>query len=117
MVVEFNDVLVVQLVHDLHLKLDLLNKVVLDDLSLVDDLDSVDVLTRLMSDFINLSESADTNVGVGERLEVILPALSLLAISHTGRQEKDSTLDWVDFAAELRRDFNRGWLSFHIFLH
>ena len=117
MIEQLHYILVIQFIHDLDFKFDLLDKVVLYDLCLVNDLDSVDVLTSLMSDFVNLSESTDTNVGIGERLKVILPALSLLAISHTGRQEKDSTLDWVDFAAELRRDFNRGWLSFHIFLH
>ena len=62
MIEQLDYILVVQFIHDLDFKFDLLDKVVLYDLSLVDDLDSVDVLTRLMSDFVNLSEASDANV-------------------------------------------------------
>ena len=62
MIEEFDYILVIQFIHDLDFEFDLLDKVVLYDLSLVDDLDSVDVLTRLMSDFVNLSEASDANV-------------------------------------------------------
>ena len=62
MIEQLDYILVIQFIHDLDFKFDLLNKVVLYDFSLVDDFDSVDVLTRLMSDFVNLSEAADANV-------------------------------------------------------
>ena len=62
MVEQLNHVLVVQLVHDLNLKLDLLNQVVLNDLSLVDDLDSVDIFRLLVAHFIHLSEATYADV-------------------------------------------------------
>ena len=62
MIEQLHYILVIQFIHDLDFKFDLLDKVVLYDLCLVNDLDSVDVLTSLMSDFVNLSESTDTNV-------------------------------------------------------
>ena len=55
-----------------------------NNLRLIDDFDSVDVLTCLMAHFVNFSESADANVRIGERFKVVFAALALLAVRHTG---------------------------------
>lgn len=62
MVEELHDVLVIKLVHDLDLKFDLLDEVVLDNLGLVDDLDRVDVLGCLVAHFVHLAEAANADV-------------------------------------------------------
>lgn len=59
---KLDDVFVVQLVHNLDLKFDLLDKVMLNNFSLVDDFDSVDVLTSLMSHLVHFAEAANSNV-------------------------------------------------------
>ena len=61
-VVQLDDVLVVQFVHDLDFELDLLHQVMLDDLRLVDDLDGIHILGALMSDFVHLAEAANADV-------------------------------------------------------
>ena len=115
MIEEFDYILVIQFIHDLDFKLDLIDKVVLYDLGLVDHLDRIDVLTCLMTNFVNLSEATDADIGIGQGLEIILPALSFLPICHARRQEKNPTLDVIDFAAELGWHLNCCWLTFHIF--
>lgn len=78
-VVQLDDVLVVDVVHDLHLKLDLVDKVVLHDLRLVDDLDREHILRHLVPYLVDLAKAPDPDVGVSQRLEVVFPALPLLA--------------------------------------
>ena len=65
MVVELDNVFIVQLVHDFDLKFDLLNEIVLYDLGFVYDFDSINVLGLLVTHFVNLTESADTDVRIG----------------------------------------------------
>ena len=113
MVEELDYILVVQFIHDLDFKLDLLDKVVLYDLCLVDHLDRIDVLTCLMTNFVNLSEATDADIRVSKRLKVVLAALALLAVRHTGRKEQNSALDIIDFATQLRWHLNRCWLILH----
>ena len=55
-----------------------------NDFCLIDDFDSVDVLTGLMAHFVNFSESADANVRISERFKVVFATLALLAVRHTG---------------------------------
>ena len=62
MIEELDDVFVVELVHDLDLKFDLLDQVMFDNFSLVDDLDSIDVLASLMSHFVHFTEAANSNI-------------------------------------------------------
>lgn len=69
----------VQFVHDLNFKLYLLNQIVLDYFSLADYFDGVNVLRYFMSHLVNLSESANTDIAVCQRLEVISTALLLLS--------------------------------------
>lgn len=95
---QLHDVLVVELVHDLDFELDLLDQVVLDNLGLVDDLDSVNVLGQLVAHFVNFTEATDADVRVGQRLEVIFATLAFLPVGHTGRQEEDPALHCVNFA-------------------
>jgi len=65
-VVQLQNVVVVQLVHDLHLQLYLLHQVVLKDLLFIDNLDGVHIFGNFMSDFINFSKAADSNVTIGK---------------------------------------------------
>ena len=80
MVVQLDDVLIVQLVHDLDLKLDLLDQVMLNNFGLVDNFDGVDVLGVLMAHFVYFTKAANTDVRVCKRLEVVFATLTLLSI-------------------------------------
>ena len=64
MIVEFQNVVVIQLVHDLYLKLNLLHQVMLQNLLLVDNFDSKHVFAHFMSYLVNFSKPTDTNIGI-----------------------------------------------------
>ncbi len=66
MIVEFDNVFMIEVVHDLNLELDLLNQIMLDDLCLVDDLDGKNVFGHFVPHFVNFAEAADANVGISE---------------------------------------------------
>jgi len=112
-------VIVIELVHNFDLQFDLLDQVVLQDFLLVDDLDCEHVFALLVPDLVHLAESTDANVGVGEGLEVILAALSLLALSNGRRQKQDPIFDFVALILELLWDFNwyDDWLFLFSFAH
>ena len=105
-VVQLDYVLVVELVHDLYFKLDLLDQVMLNNLCLVDHFDGIDILRLFVAHFVDFTESTHTDIGVSKRLEIVFTALSFLTICDRWRQEKNASLDVVDFALELRWDLN-----------
>ena len=59
---QLDNVLIVELVHDLDFELNLLNKVVLNDLCLVYNFDSINVLRLLMAHFINFTKPTNSYV-------------------------------------------------------
>ena len=62
MVVQFDNVPIVELVHNFNLKLDLLYEVMLNDLGLVNDFDGVDVFGKFVAHFVNLTKAAYTDI-------------------------------------------------------
>lgn len=64
-VVELDNVGVVQLVHYLNFELDLLDEVVLDDLSFVDHFDRIDILAHLVPHFVDFAEATNTDIAIG----------------------------------------------------
>jgi hypothetical protein len=78
----------------------------LDDLLFVYYFDSVHHLGYLVAHLVHFPKPTHSDVGVGERFEVVATAFTLLA-GHDGRgQEENARLDSVDFAFEL-------WGHFH----
>lgn len=63
-IVQLQDMVMVQFVHNLHLQLDLFNQIVLKNLLFIDDLDGEHVFAYFMTHFINLSESTNTNISI-----------------------------------------------------
>lgn len=61
-IVEFDDMFMIELIHDLDFKFDLFYQIILNDLRFVNDFDSIHILRFLMPHFINLSKSSYTNV-------------------------------------------------------
>ena len=105
-VVKLQDMVVIKLVHDLDFKLDLLNQVMLYDFLLVNDLDGEHVFRDLVAHLVNLPEATNTDVRVGDGLEVVLAALPLLTPHDRGRQKEDPALDVVALVFQLRRDLD-----------
>jgi len=102
-VVQLENVVVVQLVHDLDLQLDLLHQIVLKDLLFIDNLDCINILRDFMSYFINFTKATDANVAVGKGFEVVFTTLSFLAAENGGGQEEHSVFDVVDLVDEFGR--------------
>ena len=107
MVVQLNDVGVVELVHDFDFELDLLHKLVLDNLCLVYHLDRIDFLRNLVPHFVNFSKATNTNVRVGQGLKVVSAAFAFLARHNRRRKEEDPVLHWVHLGFELGWHFDR----------
>ena len=119
MVIQFEDVVMVELVHDLHFELDLLHEVMLQDLLLIDDLNSKHVLTHLVPDFVHFPKPTNSDVRVGKGLKVVFLALPFFTVDDGGRQEENTVFDGVDFVLKLLRNFNRldDSLSFFLSTH
>lgn len=79
MVVKFDDIRVVKLVHNFNLELDLLHKVVLNDFLFADNLDCIRVLAHFVAHFIHFAKSTYTDVAVCETFKVVSAALTLLS--------------------------------------
>lgn len=65
MIVKLHDVLVIEIVHDLNFQLNLFDKIVLNNLSLVYDLDGEYVFGDFVANFIHFSESSNSNTRIG----------------------------------------------------
>ena len=78
MIVKFDDIRVVELVHNFDFKFDLLNKVVLNDFLFTDNFDCIRVLAYFVAHFIHFSKTAYTDVAVCETFKVVSTAFTLL---------------------------------------
>ena len=79
MVIEFEDMIVIKFVHNLNLKLYLLDQIMFNNLLLVNDLDREHVFRYFMPHLINLSKSTHSNIAVGDALKIVLAALPFFA--------------------------------------
>ena len=107
MVVQLHDVGVVELVHNFDFELDLLHKLVLNDLCFVYHFDRIDFLRNLVPHFVYFSKATDTNVGVGKRLKIVSAAFTLLARHNRRRQKENPVLHRVHLGFELGWHFDR----------
>lgn len=78
MVVKFDNIWMVQFVHDLNFKLYLLDQIMFNNFCFADNFDGVNVLRNFVSDFVNLAESAYSNIAICQGLKVISTTLLLL---------------------------------------
>ncbi len=62
MIVKFDNIPILQLVHDFDLQFDLLNQVMLYDLGFVDDFDGIDVFRDFVAHFVNFAKAANADI-------------------------------------------------------
>ena len=106
MIVELENVVMIELVHDFDFKFYLLNEIMLNDFLLVDDFDGEHVFGYFVANFVNFTKPTNSDVAVRDRLKVIFTAFSLLPSHYRRRQEQDSALDVVNLVFELGRYLN-----------
>jgi len=63
-VVKFDNVWVVQFVHDLNFKLDLFNQIVFNNFGFANDFNRVNVLRYFVSDFVHFSKATHADIAV-----------------------------------------------------
>lgn len=119
MIVQLQNVVVVEFVHDFYFKFDLLDQIMLQYLFLVYDFNCKHIFADFVTHFVHFAKTTYANIRVSQWLEIVLPALSFFAINDRGRQEQDPVLDSVDLVRKMLRNLNRNYwcLFFLLFWH
>lgn len=97
MVVKFDDIRMIKLVHNFDLELDLLNKVMLHNFLFADNLDCIRVLAHFVAHFIHFAKATYTDVAVCETFKVVSAALTLLPRLNGWREEQNPVFNVVYF--------------------
>ena len=66
MIIQLNNIRMVQLIHNLHFKLHLLHKVMLNNLGFIDNFNSIDFLRNLMSYLIHFTKATNTDICISQ---------------------------------------------------